>query len=109
MTETSLIAATLGLAHPWKITSVTFYDEETRIEITVDFSLGGSFTCPRCGATARVCETATEVWHHSNFFHYSAYLTVRVPHLECTNGCGCDKIELPWTRRNPRFTLIPQS
>lgn len=107
MTETALIAATLGLTAPWEIKAITFADTERRMDITIDFYHGGTFRCPRCGAHAHVSESVQEIWHRENFFHYTAYLHVRVPRLACEKECGTSNAVLPWAKPNSLFTLIP--
>ena len=108
MTETSVFAATLGLSSPWRITGVSFFDKERKVVMLVDFDHVNAFRCPTCEAPARVHDTATEVWHHDDFFRFSAYIHARVPDLICSGGCGVRKAELPWTRDNSRFVLLDQ-
>lgn len=108
MAERSLIAATLGLSSPWRISGIDFSDEEKRMDIYVEFAHGGPLLCPHCGASARLGETAREVWHHANFFCHAAYLHVRVPSLLCTADCGVSKVPLPWARQDSCFALLVQ-
>jgi transposase len=109
MTEAALIAATLGLTAPWEIKAITFSDTERRMDITIDFYHGGTFRCPRCGAHARVSESVQQIWHRENFFHYTAYLHVRVPRLACEHECGTSNAVLPWAQSNSLFTQTPLS
>lgn len=106
MTETALIAATLGLSAPWKITSVTFSNSEKRVDITIEFSQAIPFSCPRCGAPARIVETAAEQWLRTDFFRYDAHLHVRVPVIHCNENCGPCKADLPWDSENSRFVPV---
>ena len=106
MTETMLIAATLGLSAPWKITDVTFSDSEKRVDITIEFSHDTPCACPRCGAPARISEVETQRWLRTDFFRYDAHLHVRVPSIACTKECGCLRAALPWSQENPRFISV---
>lgn len=108
MTETSVFAATLGLSSPWRITAVSFFDKEKRVEMLVDFDHVNAFRCPTCGAPAKVHDTAVEIWHHNDFFSFSAFIRARVPDLVCTGGCGVRKAALPWNREHSRFVLLRQ-
>ena len=100
-----IFSATLGLSHPWQITAVSFSKEGKRMDITVDFVHGSTFTCPTCGAKGTSCDTESETWHHNNFFRYAAYLHARVPQVDCV-CCGKKPVERPWTRTGSRFTLV---
>ena len=104
MEHPAIFSATLGLTHPWHITSVSFVHEEGRMEIEVDFYEGNLFTCPRCGRRRIPCRIETETWRHDNFFRYSAYLHARVPYIECCDGIV--PAERPWSRSGSRFTRV---
>jgi len=105
MDQPAIFSATLGLSHPWQITAVSFSKEEKRLDITVDFSQGGAFTCPTCGKEVKICEAEKETWFHSDFFRYATYLHARVPQIECS-CCGMCKVERPWSREGSKFALL---
>jgi len=100
-----IFSATLGLSHPWQITAVAFSKEGKRMDITVDFVHGSTFSCPNCGAKGIPCDAESETWHHNNFFRYAAYLHARVPHVDCA-CCGKKPVERPWTRVGSKFPLV---
>lgn len=106
MSQKALFSATLGLSSPWKITSITYSDGEKKVDISIDFDVCSTFTCPVCGKTAQVCDTATETWQRCDFFRYSANIHVRVPLLSCPGGCGTCKGEAPWPREGTKFKLV---
>ena len=101
----AIFAATLGLAHPWQITAVSFAKDEERMDITVDFAGDCIFTCPNCGEKVRICFQENETWFHEDFFRHKTFLHVRIPHAEC-NQCDQLPIERPWCRSGSRFTRI---
>ena len=69
MSTESLFAKTLGLSNPWEVSKVVFSPEEKRLDITIDFPRGSTFTCPVCGASgAKRYDSNEEQWHHLNFF-----------------------------------------
>jgi len=75
MSTKSLFAKALGLAAPWEVTEVAFSPEENRLDITIDFRRGSTFTCPVCGTPgAKPYDTKEEEWRHLNFFQYTTYL-----------------------------------
>nr|CBX27644.1 hypothetical protein N47_H24660 [uncultured Desulfobacterium sp.]CBX27721.1 hypothetical protein N47_H25430 [uncultured Desulfobacterium sp.]CBX28367.1 hypothetical protein N47_G36910 [uncultured Desulfobacterium sp.]CBX29704.1 hypothetical protein N47_F13990 [uncultured Desulfobacterium sp.] len=43
-------------------------------------------------------------WRHLNFFQHEAYLTARVPRVDC-GDCGIKTVEVPWARSGSGFTL----
>ena len=47
MSTNSLFAKALGLAAPWEVTEVVFTPEENRLDVTIDFSRGSTFTGDR--------------------------------------------------------------
>nr|CBX28135.1 hypothetical protein N47_G34590 [uncultured Desulfobacterium sp.] len=44
-------------------------------------------------------------WRHLNFFQHEAYLTARVPRVDC-GDCGIKTVEVPWARSGSGFTLL---
>ena len=105
MQDAAIFAATLGLSHPWQITSVSFAKDAKRMDISVEFSGGSVLSCPKCGKEGNSMCTETECWFHDDFFRYQTYLHARVPCPECT-CCGAFQVERPWSRKGSRFTLI---
>lgn len=99
-----IFSSTLGLSHPWKITTLSFAKEEKRLDISVDFLDNGFLLCPSCGAEGISCQMKTEIWYHHDFFRYATYLHACVPHSEC---CGTViPVERPWSRDGSRFALL---
>jgi hypothetical protein len=107
MEQTSIFSATLGLSHPWLVTTVSFVNEEKRLDITIDFAQGSIFTCPNCGSNENPCYLKTETWYHNDFFRYETYLYANVPHIEC---CGeIIPVERPWSRAGSKFALLSKT
>jgi transposase len=103
----STLEAALGLTAPWKVTEDRFSVEEKRLDITIDFESGSTFTCPDCGAEgAKAYDTQERTWRHLNFFQHETYLHARVPRVECPQGCGIKTVEVPWTRSRSGFTAL---
>src|SRR5665648_388598 len=97
-----LFQAALGLSDPWLVTSVEFDVEAKRLDLRVDFAKGARFPCPECErAGCAVKDTEQKTWRHLDFFQHLAYLTGRVPRVECPehgvrlvadhprDPCGC--------------------
>ena len=105
--STTLFTLALGLTPPWKVWNIRFSPEDHRLDITIDFQPGSLFTCPVCGSNgAKAYDATDKTWRHLNFFQHEAWLTARVPRVECDKGCGIKKIEVPWARHGSGFTLL---
>ena len=104
MDHPAIFSATLGLSHPWHIVTVTFAREDNRMDISLDFYQGNSFTCPHCGKSRPPCSAEEELWFHEDFFRYPTYLHARVPRIECCHGVVAT--ERPWSRTGSRFARV---
>jgi transposase len=104
--DLALFTAALGLSAPWEVVSVEFDPERKRLDLGVDFPKGSVFCCPECdrgGLTAY--DTERKTWRHMDFFQHQAYLTARVPRVECPEH-GVRQVALPWARERSGFTLL---
>jgi transposase len=107
MQPEALFGMALGIVPPWEVTEVSFSKESNRLDITIDFQRGATFSCPVCGAPASAYDTTEKTWQHLNFFQYEAYLHARVPRVNCPNeGCGVKQVQVPWARAGSGFTLL---
>lgn len=107
MRDTDLFQLALGLKLPWQVSSSTFFPEQKRLDIKIDFARGSTFPCPECDhADLKAYDTVEKSWRHLNFFQHEAYLTARVPRVDCPK-CGVRLIDnLPWARMDSGFTLL---
>lgn len=106
MVEAKLFAAALGLHKPWYVSGLEFSASKRRLDISLDFEVGGLFPCPVCGTLSKAYDSATKSWRHLNFFQYEAYLEARVPRVACSKGCGTKRVEVSWARPGSGFTLL---
>ncbi|MDQ2896989.1 MAG: ISL3 family transposase [Actinomycetota bacterium] len=101
-----LFQAALGLSDPWQVTSVEFDAESKRLDLRVDFPKGATFSCPECDvAGLKAYDTEEKTWRHLDFFEHRAYLTARVPRVECPEH-KVRQVALPWARERSGFTLL---
>jgi len=107
MRDTDLFQLALGLSSPWQVSSSEFNLEQKRLDIKIDFPRGSTFSCPECDqAELKAYDTLEKTWRHLNFFQLEAYLTARVPRVDCPQ-CGVRLInDIPWARRDSGFTLL---
>ena len=106
MHDLGLFSAALGLGEPWEVVGVQFDAERRRLDLRVDFRKGARFPCPECGAAGcKVHDTESHAWRHLNFFQHEAYLTARVPRVECGEH-GVKQVQVPWARGRSDFTLL---
>lgn len=101
-----LFQAALGLAEPWRVTSVEFDAEAKRLDLRVDFAKGATFCCPECDRVGlKAYDTEEKTWRHLDFFQHQAFLTARVPRVECPEH-KVRLVAVPWARPRSGFTLL---
>src|SRR5450432_3326508 len=101
-----LFQAALGLSDPWRVTSVEFDVEAKRLDLRVDFPKGSVFCCPECERSGlKAHDTEEKTWRHLDFFQHQAYLTARVPRVECPEH-NVRLVAVPWARPRSGFTLL---
>lgn len=106
MITTELFSSALGLEEPWHVADVQFDPKKQRLDLTLDFRRGAHFSCPECQKPdCCVYDTNTRTWRHSNFFQHVAYLTARIPRIQCPD-CGIKQVVVPWARPESGFTLF---
>lgn len=106
MKDTDLFQMALGLIPPWLVDRSEFDPERKQLDIYIDFSRGGQFTCAGCGSEGcKAYDTVDKVWRHLNFFEHVTYLHARVPRTDCPT-CGIGLVSVPWARKGSGFTLL---
>jgi len=106
MATNELFSLALGLEEPWHVTDFQFDPEKRRLDLTIDFKRGARFICPECSKPdCTVHDTNTRTWRHLDFFQHQAYLTARVPRIQCPD-CGVKQVVVPWARPGSGFTLL---
>ena len=103
--ELAVYAVALGLMPPWEVMETTLSVEQKRFDMRVDFARGSRFVCPGCGKPTKAYDTSERTWRHLSFFQYAAYVTARVPRVDC-GDCGVKQVEVPWARPGSGFTLL---
>jgi hypothetical protein len=88
------------------VAAANFDAEKKRLDIEIDFKVGGRFACPDCGnADCPVHDTVKKTWRHLNFFQHEAFLHARVARIDCSD-CGVRLDNVPWARPGSGFTLL---
>src|SRR5512139_537427 len=107
MDEKQLFGMALGLTPPWFIEKVAFDPGQRRLDLFLDFKRGSKFACPECksGEGCPVHDTTEKTWRHLDFFQHQAFLTARVPRIECPTH-GVRLTNVPWARPGSGFTLL---
>jgi transposase len=106
MHDVDLFQQALGLKEPWEVAEVGFDAEQRRLDLRIDFPKGAVFACPECGRVGlKAHDTDEKTWRHLDFFQHQAYLTARVPRVECPEH-GVRQVALPWARPRSGFTLL---
>lgn len=106
MRDIDLFQQALGLPWPWNVTRSEFAPEKRRLDLYVDFEVGGTFPCPECGqAGCKAHDTDEKTWRHLDFFQHQAFLHARTPRVRCSR-CGVKLVDVPWARPGSGFTLL---
>ena len=106
MHDVDLFQKALGLDKPWEVVEVSFDAEQRRLDLRIDFPKGSVFCCPECGRSGlKVRDTEQKTWRHLDFFQHQAYLTARVPRVDCPEH-GVRQVKVPWARERSGFTVL---
>ncbi len=106
MKRTRLFAQAPGLERPWYVESTAFDAGERRLDIHLNFEVGGTFACGGCGSEGcKAYDTALKEWRHLDFFRHRACLHAPSPRVKCPE-CGVRQARLPWARPRSGFTLL---
>lgn len=106
MKDTELFQMALGVIPPWLVERCEFDPDRKRLDIYIDFTRGGEFTCHGCGREgSKAYDTVNKTWRHLNFFEHVTYLHARVPRTDCPD-CGIGLVSVPWAREGSGFTLL---
>ena len=104
-----LFRAALGLDKPWVISRVEFSDDQSQLDLWLDFPAGSKFACPQCGRSGvGAYDTVERTWRHLNFFQHKTFLHARQPRITCPDH-GVRTIEVPWARPRVGFTLLMEA
>ena len=106
MRGTGLFERALGLEEPWYVEGTEFDAVGRRLDIHLNFEVGGTFRCGGCGAGGcKAYDTRARSWRHLDFFQHRAFLHAPAPRVSCAE-CGVRRAELPWARSGSGFTLL---
>ncbi|MDY6973425.1 MAG: transposase family protein [Thermodesulfobacteriota bacterium] len=106
MRDIDLFQMAFGLTPPWQMSDAQFNPNTKRLDIKIDFPRLTIFICPKCGQTGiKAYDTQKKSWRHLNLFQHEAYLTDRVPKIDC-NDCGTLLVDVTWARSGGGFTLL---
>lgn len=103
-----MFGAALGLVPPWQVVTVEFDRHAGTLEIGLDFPRGSHFACPVEGCPQGACpvhDTTDKRWRHLDFFEHQAFLSARVPRVDCPEH-GVHLVSVPWARPGSGFSLL---
>lgn len=106
MRDIDLFQLALGLQPPWRVVASEFNLKQNQLSLKIDFPRSSTFDCPACGKSGYTAyDTERKTWRHLNFFQHKAFLTARVPRIDCPD-CGVKTVSVPWARPKSGFTLL---
>lgn len=98
MRDADLFQLALRPAPPWMVKAADFDAERKRLDLEIDFVVGGRFPCAKCGhADCPVHDTVKKTWRHLDFFQHQAFLHVRIARTNFP-ACGVHLVNVPWAR-----------
>ena len=110
MNHTTLLSATLGLPASWRIVKASISEKRQRIDIRIVTVPGTTQRCPVCGDSVTDSAEESETWYHDSFLNLQTFITVQIPHVTCSRGCGVRRVAPPWERPGSLFRKIdPQT
>jgi transposase len=96
----------LGLASPWKVSSVELDDEQQEIRVHVEHPRGVKFCCPDCQTELPCHDHAAERrWRHLDSCQFKTVLIASQPRVKCPEH-GVKTAIVPWANKSSRFTLM---
>jgi transposase len=109
MDTNPLFTVALGLKPPWQVIETRFDAEQKRLDLTLGYTDSARFPCPSCSAAnCPVYDAEDKQWRHLDFFQHQAYITARVPRVQC-KVCGVKLVTVPWARPGSGFTLLMEA
>ena len=106
MQDKELYQQILGLASPWKVSSVELDDEQQEIRIHVEHPRGAKFCCPDCQTELPCHDHAAERrWRHLDSCQFKTVLIASQPRVKCPEH-GVKTAIVPWANKSSRFTLM---
>lgn len=109
MDTNPLFTLALGLASPWRVAETRFDAAQRRLDLRLAYADSAHFPCPSCGAgDCPVYDADEKQWRHLDFFQHQAFLTARVPRIQCRT-CGVKLVSVPWARPGSGFTLLMEA
>lgn len=99
-----LFELALGLVSPWSVKEIIFNQEESQLDIYLEFSKGHKFLMSD-GISYTAYDTLERTWQHLNFFQHKCLLHAKVPRVKQANG-EITLQQVPWARSGSGFTLL---
>jgi transposase len=101
----------LKLEEPWKISDVSYRDEDNEQEVHVRLEVpkGLPVKCPECGMLCKVHDRVKDrTWRDVDMRGMKTYIHADVPRTDCPEH-GVRMAEVPWARPGSGFTLLMES
>lgn len=105
MEPKQLFGMALGLSEPWYIDSLTFSQEQKRLDIHIDFRRGATFPLAGYPGNHKAYDTVEKTWRHLNFFQHECFMHCRTPRVKLDSG-EVLLADPPWAGKSVGFTLL---
>lgn len=106
MQDTELYARLLGVGPGWRVSKVDLDMAHDRVDVWVETTEGGTWTCPECKTAGAIYDhTREQVWRHLDTCQCRTYVHARLPRTSCTEH-GVRQVAAPWAGPRSGFTLL---
>jgi len=113
MEAETLFTQALGLASPWKVSSLDYDREGRKLTILLDWDRGSRFPVSEeddegHGGLYPVHDSEERRWRHLDFFECRCDLVARLPRVRMDDG-RVVTAAVPWARKGSGFTLLMEA
>jgi len=105
MDQLTLYNQILQLSPPWFTTKVDLIADQELVLVTVSYSEGTRFLCPKCSEVCDQYDTRKRRWRHLDTCQYKTFIEAEVPRVICPNH-GCLTLQVPWALEQARYTKV---
>lgn len=98
----------LHLEDPWKVSSVSINDDETRVDIRIVLKTIPEVKC-KCGTVMKCYDMREREWQHTDLFDMECHIHCQVPRMKCPECGKMELLDVPWASKGSGFTLLFES
>ena len=106
MQDTEFYGQLLGLGPGWRVREVRLDMARRQVDVWVETTGAGGWTCSRCGKAAGIYDhTGEQTWRHLDTCQCQTFVHARLPRTSCKEH-GVMQVAAPWAGPRSGFTLL---